>query len=540
MINHSSSTDEKSLLSTRLYRRFLGYMVAVTILIVVFFCLTLVFPRFTPLWRVFRLLPAIVGVTAAGIQVIAYLRLTRREATLIRRLDAGVAEQTKAKAERETTIEFLHIVNTSEGLRELIEASLSFFRRQSGCEAMGVRLKNGWDYPYYEVRGFPEEFVLLENSLCSRNECGEIERDTVGNPVIACMCGNVICGRFDPSKPFFSPAGSFWTNSTTQLLATTSDEDRQARTRNRCNGEGYQSVALIPLSFGDQRLGLLQLNDRRVGMFTPEIIAYWERLASYLSIGLAKFRAEEDLKAAYDRERRISQILQKAIVPPVLSIGDDYRIASVYHPAYIGEEVGGDFYDVFRLQDGRVGILIGDVAGKGVGAAARASATQNIIRALAYGERSPGKVLAGANSVLHAQDPIGSFVTAFLAVLDTESGSICYSSAGHPPQAILRTDGSVQFLEIGNLPLGVLTDYEPREMKTHLEPGDAIILYTDGVSEAHRGTGLPELDEMVPLLGPYAGDEPDRICKKLLDAAKEWAEGELRDDTAIVVVQRIG
>ena len=95
-------------------------------------------------------------------------------------------------------------------------------------------------------------------------------RDSRGNPVLECMCGNVLCGRFDPALPFFTPKGSFWTNGTSELLASTSEADRQARTRNRCNGEGYESVALIALRHGGETLGLLQLNDRAKGRFTPE------------------------------------------------------------------------------------------------------------------------------------------------------------------------------------------------------------------------------------------------------------------------------
>ena len=115
------------------------------------------------------------------------------------------------------------------------------------------------------------------------------------------MCGNVICGRFDPSKPFFTKRGSFWTNSTTELLASTTEADRQARTRNRCNGKGYESVALIPLRLGAESLGLLQLNDQRKGMFSPETIDLWERLADNLAVALAKCRAEEALREAKNR-----------------------------------------------------------------------------------------------------------------------------------------------------------------------------------------------------------------------------------------------
>lgn len=210
--------------------------------------------------------------------------------------------------ERETTVEFLHFVNQSSGTKDLVSAATTFFQRQSGCEAVGIRLKDGDDYPYYEARGFPQEFVKLENYLCARDAAGDIIRDVSGDPYIECMCGNVICGRVDPSKPFFSPGGSFWANGTTRLLATTSNADRQTKTRNRCNGEGYESVALIPLSFGAERMGLLQLNDRREGMFSPEVIAQWERLAGYLAVALAKSKAEEALHKAHNElELRVQE-----------------------------------------------------------------------------------------------------------------------------------------------------------------------------------------------------------------------------------------
>ena len=214
-----------------------------------------------------------------------------------------ITERKQAQQERETTIAFLRLVNGSTGTRDLVQASATFFQQQSGCEAVGIRLHEGEDYPYYVARGFPKEFVLMENSLCARDDAGCVIRDSMGNPVIECMCGNVICGRFNPAKPFFTEHGSFWSNNTTELLRSTTDADRQARTRNRCNGEGYESVALLPLRLGEQRLGLLQLNDRRIGVFSQEAIASWERLADHLAVALAKFRAEEDLRKSEERYR---------------------------------------------------------------------------------------------------------------------------------------------------------------------------------------------------------------------------------------------
>jgi PAS domain S-box-containing protein len=227
-----------------------------------------------------------------------------------------ITERKRAEQERESTIEFLRFVNENMDTRSLIRAVTTFLQRQSGCEAVGVRLREGEDYPYYEARGFSEEFVQTERSLCARDSADCVIRDKKGDPIIECMCGNVICGRFNPSKSFFTKHGSFWTNSTTELLRNTSDADRQTRTRNRCNGEGYESVALLPLRVGEQRLGLLQLNDRRKGIFTLEKIEHWERLADQLAIALAKFQTEEALRQS---ETRFSTVFRYSPIGIVLS-----------------------------------------------------------------------------------------------------------------------------------------------------------------------------------------------------------------------------
>ncbi len=119
------------------------------------------------------------------------------------------------------------------------------------------------------------------------------------------MCGNVLCGRFNPALPFFTPKGSFWSNCTSELLASTSEADRQARTRNRCNGEGYESVALIALRHGGETLGLLQLNDRAKGRFTPETIGFLEHAADQIAMALAQRQSQASLGASEGRYRSL-------------------------------------------------------------------------------------------------------------------------------------------------------------------------------------------------------------------------------------------
>ena len=202
----------------------------------------------------------------------------------------------QVESEREITLDLLRQLNSPNNLHELMTEITLLMRDWSDCEAVGIRLRKDEDYPYFETRGFPAEFVKLETNLCAVDEEGELLRDDVGNPVLECMCGNVLRGRFDPSLPFFTERGTFWTNSTKDLLASTSEEDRQARTRNRCNGEGYESVALVPLRYGDEVLGLLQFNDSLRDRFDRSKIELFERFADNLAVGIAQRRSAKELE----------------------------------------------------------------------------------------------------------------------------------------------------------------------------------------------------------------------------------------------------
>ncbi|HBF34848.1 TPA: hypothetical protein DDW35_09830, partial [Candidatus Sumerlaeota bacterium] len=216
-----------------------------------------------------------------------------------------ITHRKRAEFERETAIEFLRLVNESTSTPDLIHRAVEFFQKCSGCDAVGIRLREGEDYPYYETHGFPADFVRLETHLCARDIAGQLMRDEIGHPIIECMCGNVICERTDPSKPFFTTNGSFWSNCTTELLASTTDADRQTHTRNRCNGQGYESVALLPLRFGKEHLGLLQLNNHQRDTFSAPSIALWERLADYLAVALSQSYARDALHASEDTYRSL-------------------------------------------------------------------------------------------------------------------------------------------------------------------------------------------------------------------------------------------
>ena len=188
---------------------------------------------------------------------------------------------------------------TVESVQIIAERVQEFFQ----LEAVAIRLRDGEDYPYFINDGFAKDFIEAERYLCSRDADGEIIRDEQANPYLDCMCGNVIKGRTDSSLPFFTERGSFWSNCTTELLASTTEEDRQARTRNRCNGEGYESVALIPLRSENEIIGLFQLNDKRPNRFTLDMIHFLEELGESIGIALERCQMRQAMQAGVETVR---------------------------------------------------------------------------------------------------------------------------------------------------------------------------------------------------------------------------------------------
>ena len=189
----------------------------------------------------------------------------------------------------------LDLLNQSDSKTDLIRDILYLVKAATGFEAVGIRMRDGEDFPYYETIGFSKAFVKSEKYLCARDKTGELIRDFKGNPSLECMCGNILSGRINPALPFFTEGGSFWTNCTTALLASTTEEDLQGRTRNRCNREGYESVALIPIHYDNEIIGLLQLNDRRKNLFTLKLITFFENFVSSVGIAIKNRQTESTI-----------------------------------------------------------------------------------------------------------------------------------------------------------------------------------------------------------------------------------------------------
>jgi serine phosphatase RsbU (regulator of sigma subunit) len=221
------------------------------------------------------------------------------------------------------------------------------------------------------------------------------------------------------------------------------------------------------------------------------------------------------MRQSIEQELRMARSIQQALLPQDLLQLEGWQITPYYQPA---REVGGDFYDLFELEDGRVGVVEGDATGKGMPAALVASATCSVLRAVAQalGSSSPGEVLSRGNETLLARIPPNMFVTCFYAVLEPQSGSLRYANAGHDLPYLWR-GGEAEELRARGMPLGLLPGMEYEEKEIEVDAGEGVLFYTDGLVEAHdpKGEmfGFPRLRELVAehgeerLLGDFLLDE---------------------------------
>ena len=246
-------------------------------------------------------------------------------------------------------------------------------------------------------------------------------------------------------------------------------------------------------------------------------------------------RTEEELRGRYEQQRDIATALQQSLLHALPAL-DGLEVGLVGASAYEPALIGGDFWDVFELPDKRVVVVIGDVAGKGIRAAAMTETVRSTMRAFAHVDAAPAFILRKTNEVLLGGDPGEQFVTALVAVVEPDGGGhVSIGSAGHPGPVGLLKDSCLLVEPAYGLPLGTFSG-EFSSDHLQLTPGDCLVLYTDGVTEAKRGGELFGEQRLVQVVESLRGRPAQEVADRVRDAVADFA-GALRDDLQIVALR---
>jgi serine phosphatase RsbU (regulator of sigma subunit) len=327
----------------------------------------------------------------------------------------------------------------------------------------------------------------------------------------------------------------------------------------RHTGATTRALICAPLTTRQGTIGVIQvLNPRGGGCFNDDHLAFLEALAGSVAVAIENARMYAQLKQqflalqqamheheqllAIRRELDIASNIQQSILPrlfPPFPHRTDFEIFAAMIPA---REVGGDFYDFFLIDDAHLGVVIGDVSGKGVPAALFMAVSRTLLRSNALAGLPPGECLRRVNALLCLENSAEMFVSVFYGILDTRTGGLEYSNGGHNRPYLLRQDGSVEVLEgTGGAVLGVLEDRPYAAKHAALRSGDGLFLYTDGVTEAmDAGGNLFSDGRLHGALGRHNGAAPEALINAVVDEVSQYAGDVAQSDdiTALAIRYR--
>ncbi len=289
----------------------------------------------------------------------------------------------------------------------------------------------------------------------------------------------------------------------------------------------------IPLLAEGRVIGVFSAVHPEVNAFPPQQVRLLQALANYIGIAVhnaRRFQHERSEKERMRREAEEARSIQQALFPKSSPWVPGFAISGLCAPA---GAVAGDWYDYIALPDGRWGLVLADVSGKGMPAALLMSATRGIVRSLTESVQAPGAILARLNEVLLRDFPSGKFVTMVYAVLDPAARTMSFASAGHPWPLLARDNGA-EFLQTDSgLPLGV-TECSFEERQVELAPGSRVLFYTDGITEAEdlqsAEFGANRLQGLIA--------QPDCCADTVVEEVRRFAgRHELADDATVILVK---
>ena len=304
--------------------------------------------------------------------------------------------------------------------------------------------------------------------------------------------------------------------------------------------ESVSSLLCVPLLVKSELTGvLIAFNKRGTGGFNEDD----QRLLSILAaqsaqvVESARLHDEEKTLRRFQDELALASEIQLGLLPKAVPVVPGYDIAGRNTPA---EAIGGDYFDFIELGDGTLAICVADVSGKGLAASLLMANLQATIRAHALMQLSPGKCLEHSNTLLSKSTDLHKFATCFYAVLDAVGNEVRYSNAGHDPPLLFSANNGTARLSAGGLVLGFLERVEYEEEVVRLDPGDILVMYSDGVTDAEDDHGRPFGEQrLCDVVREHSAEPAARAVESILAAVRAHGGGHGQpDDMTVVVVRR--
>lgn len=300
-----------------------------------------------------------------------------------------------------------------------------------------------------------------------------------------------------------------------------------------------RSEMVVPLKSGGRIIGVFNLENDRVGAYNHHDLELLETFAGHAAAALERARLleDEEYNLRIEQELRIARQIQRSFLPRP---DKEMRGHGLVGTSLFSEEVSGDYYDFMRKADGTIAIALADVSGKGIPAALIMSTLRAAFRLGADRDADPEALCRDLNTFLYGSLRETEFVTGVFGFFDPRNHSFRYCSAGHEPPLLIRADGSTEWLRKGGMILGAFTGQEYEETVVQLSPGDLLLLYTDGVTEAHPGNHDEYgSDRLLEAARGVAGEDAREVVRGIVRSVRDYVGGPLPDDLTMVAIRGV-
>lgn len=300
-------------------------------------------------------------------------------------------------------------------------------------------------------------------------------------------------------------------------------------------GPCHRSGLVVPLVGLHGVMGAIELHSRRTGAYDARAVETLLMLGTVIAGTIEQSRMREEVRAKrrIDAEMLVARDVMQDLIPRDVPTLEGFDIAGVNEASF---EVGGDYYEFIPLPDDRWGVVVADVAGKGIAAALQVSAIRASMYALVGRELAIRAVMRHANRFFYDSVDAGRYVTLFYAVLDVPTRQLIYVNAGHQPPLLVRADGTVKKLWSGGVPIGMFESPQYFEGGARLRAGDLLALYTDGIVESSNAHDEEFGDgRLAETMHEARSESAQVICQRVMDDVRRFSFGSVDDRTLLVL-----